>query len=63
MAKYYPDGDLLKAGPAKGSSFTWRVLWLVYKHLNMLIFEEWVQAPRLILGRTIGFLTTLLGKL
>jgi hypothetical protein len=23
-AKYYPDGDLLKAGPKAGSSFTWQ---------------------------------------
>lgn len=23
-AKYYPDGNLLKAGPKKGSSFTWQ---------------------------------------
>jgi hypothetical protein len=23
-AKYYPDGNLLKAGPNKGSSFTWQ---------------------------------------
>jgi hypothetical protein len=22
-AKYYPDGDILKAGPKAGSSFTW----------------------------------------
>jgi hypothetical protein len=23
-AKYYPDGDILQAGPLKGSSFTWQ---------------------------------------
>src|SRR4051812_6511283 len=25
-AKYYPDGDVLKAGPKKGSSFTWQII-------------------------------------
>jgi hypothetical protein len=33
-AKYYPNGDILKAGPKNGSSFTWQSIlagWSTFK--------------------------------
>ena len=56
-AKYYPDGNLLKAGPKKGSSFTWQSIiaglrtfmrghiWRVGTGANINIWEDhWVPS-------------------
>ena len=56
-AKYYPSGDILKAGPKKGSSFTWQSLvagiqtfkrghiWRVGKGEKINIWEDhWVPS-------------------
>ena len=49
-AKYYPDGNLLKVGPKKGSSFTWKVLLSVSRLSKEGIFGEWDREVSQYLG-------------
>ena len=57
QAKYYPHGDILKAGPKSGSSFTWKsivaglttfkrgYIWRVGNGNNIRIFSDpWIPA-------------------
>jgi hypothetical protein len=37
-AKYYPDGNILKAGPKSGSSFTWQSIVADIQMFKRVIF-------------------------
>ena len=72
-AKYFPDGDILSAGPKKGSSFTWQsivagiqtfkrgCIWRVGSGSNIKIWEDpWIpssETRRVITNRGVTMLS------
>ena len=63
-ANYYPNGDLMKAGPKKGSSFTWQsIVAGLATFKRGYIYGELARVTKSIYGMTVGSLEVLLGKL
>jgi hypothetical protein len=62
-AKYYPDGDIMKAGPKAGCSFTWRSLLAGLTTFKRGTYGGLEAVIRLTFGRIRGYLLALMGRL